>query len=153
MREAVEAAQDYADSLAENYDAAGTAEGLVNALNIEQYAKTANLKADSVGATGSFIATISETNGIVSASATEFAKEVTADGEVAPTAKAVNDFVTGKGYAVESEVNAELAKKLQLTEGLTAGTYLVTVGETGAVTYTAISVATAEDATKAQQGA
>lgn len=140
------AAKAYADGLADNYDAKGTAEGLVNALNIAQYAKTADLKADSVGATGSFIATISETNGIISASATEFAEEVTADGAIAPTAKAVNDFVTGKGYAVASEVNTALAKKLQLTEGLSAGTYMVTVGEGGVVTYTAVTVATAADA-------
>lgn len=132
-------------------DAVAT-EGYLKSGDLTEYAKTAELNAASVGQAGSFIATISETNGIVSASATEFAGEVTANGAIAPTAKAVNDFVTGKGYAVASEVNAELAKKLQLTEGLTAGTYLVTVGETGAVTYTAISVATADDAT-AQPGA
>ncbi|MBR6685398.1 MAG: hypothetical protein IKL37_04000 [Alphaproteobacteria bacterium] len=149
-------------------------QGYLKSGDLTEYAKTAELNAATVGETGKFIATISETNGIVSASATEFAGEVTADGAIAPTAKAVNDFVTGKGYAVATDVardyetkanaaatyetkanaaayaktvdvNAELANKLDSTALTANGTYMVTKTANG-IEYTAVTVATAEDA-------
>lgn len=59
------------------------------------------LDLSAVGASGSFISSVSQTNGQVAASATAFATSVTAAGVVAPTSKAVNDFVVSKINALD----------------------------------------------------
>lgn len=51
------------------------------------------LDMQSVGESGSFIETVSETDGVVTATKKQFAQSVTADGTIAPTAKAVYDHV------------------------------------------------------------
>ena len=51
------------------------------------------LDMQTVGETGSFIETVSETDGVVTATKKQFAQSVTADGTIAPTAKAIYDHV------------------------------------------------------------
>lgn len=65
--------------------------------------KIAALDLAAVGASGSFISSVSQADGQVSASTTAFATSVTAAGVVAPTSKAVNDFVVGKINALDVE--------------------------------------------------
>lgn len=86
------AAKNYADSLASNYDAAGTAAAAVQALDVAE-----------VGQDGSYIKKVSEADGKVSATVQAFAGTVTNDSTNAPTSAAVKTYVDNAVQGVQSD--------------------------------------------------
>ena len=91
-------AKDYADGLATNYDAAGSAAAAETAAKGYTDTTVAGLDADQVGADGSYIKLVSQADGKVSATAASFEGSVT-DGSTsvnAPTTAAVASYVQGK---------------------------------------------------------
>ena len=91
----------------ESADKRYTWEKLGNGASLDGYytqeqinAKFTALKLDSTGADGSFISTISQTEGKVSASTTAFATSVAENGKVAPTSGAVYTAIEGAKSAL-----------------------------------------------------
>ena len=101
-------AKAYADGLATNYDAAGSATAAETAAKGYTDTTVAGLDADQVGADGSYIKLVSQADGKVSATAASFEGSVTDDSTSvnAPTTAAVASYVKEKTNVISEGIGS-----------------------------------------------